>query len=290
VSRAGLVLHEIAGHGGVAAALGCRLTELRLFLFGGGWVSYDCAELTRAGDLAIDLGGIALELLASAALLALARGRRGVPGLLAAAGGLLFALHALFYLVTGVHYGAGDGRGLHALLGPGPGRAALVAAGSAVLVAATFLAAQRLATRIGVWVPAQRPVARAALVAGAVLAAAALHGALLLAEQRWRADPVYAATFQPEHERAIAAQLERFTQAPRTAAEIAARRRALEARHAPFPLTPVLGAAMTLAALAGVVRSTRSAPPGPAEAVRLGPAAAACALALAAALAIDRAL
>jgi len=40
------VLHELGGHYGVARSFGCSLTELRLYLFGGGWVdgfdlSYD---------------------------------------------------------------------------------------------------------------------------------------------------------------------------------------------------------------------------------------------------------
>lgn len=284
----GLVLHEIAGHGGVAAAVGCRLTGLRLFLFGGGYVDYECAALAPAGALAIDLGGIALELIAGAGLLWLARGRRGVLGLFAAAAGLLFVLHALFYLVTGVHYGVGDGRGLHGLLGPG--RAALVVAGSAALVGATFVAARGLAARIGAWVPAPRPGARAAMVAGAALAAAVLHGALMLAEQRLLADPVYAASFRPEHEREIAAQIQRFEEQPRTPAELAAQRQVLEERHAVFPLTPVLGVGMALAALAGVALSARRAPPAPAAPVRLGPAALACALSIALTVAIDRAL
>jgi hypothetical protein len=113
------------------------------------------------------------------------------------------------------------------------------------------------------------------------------------AEQALLADPVYAATFQPEHERQIAAQLERFEQAPRTPAEAALRREALHRQHAVFPLTPVLGAGMALAVLAGIgIASRRSeldaGVSAPARVV--GTAALACALSIAFAFALDRLL
>lgn len=282
----GLVLHEALGHGAVAAALGCRLTGLRLFLFGGGYVRFDCAALPLAAQLAIDLGGIALELALGAGLLALARGRRGVPGLFATAIGLLFVLHALFYLATGVHYGAGDGRTLHGLLGAR--RTAFVAVTSAVLVAASFVAGHRLGARIGVWVTAPRRWTRVAIVAGAALAAAAAHGALQRAEQRWLTDPVYTATFQPEHERRIAAELHRFAEQPHAPGEIAAEHRRLEREHAPFPLTPALGAGMAFASLAGVVASSRRLPAPAVEPIRLAGAAVACAASVVLVLALDR--
>jgi hypothetical protein len=284
----GLVLHEIAGHGGAAAAVGCRLTELRLFLFGGGYVGYECGALGLAQELAIDLGGIALELAAGAGLLWLARRRGGLPGLFAAATGLLFVLHALFYLATGVHYGAGDGRMLHGLLGAN--RAFLVLAASALLLGGSLVAGRQLGARLAAWVPARGWRARAATLAAAGLAAAAVHGGLMRAEQALLADPVYAGTFQPEHERQIAAQLERFERAPRTPTEVAVRRDALHRQHAVFPLTPVLGAGMALAALAGIgIASRRSglgagvAPP----ARVLGAAALACALSIALASTLD---
>ncbi|MEB2343204.1 MAG: hypothetical protein OZ948_00500 [Deltaproteobacteria bacterium] len=280
------MLHEALGHGAVAEAFGCRLTGLRLFLFGGGYVTFGCTALSLGGTLAIDLGGIALELALGAALLALVRGRRGVAGLFATAIGLLFVLHGLFYLATGVHYGAGDGRTLHGLLGAG--RTAFVAAASAVLVAASFVAGHRLGARIGVWVAAPRRGTRIAIVAAAALAAAAAHGVLQRAEQRWLADPVYAATFEPEHERRIAAELRRLEEQPHAPGEIAEERRRLEREHAPFPLTPVLGVAIALAALAGIVASSRRPPAAPPEPVPLAGAALACAASIALVLALDR--
>lgn len=288
-SRVGLVLHELAGHGGAAAAAGCRLTELRLFLFGGGYVGYDCARLTLAPELAIDLGGIALELVVGGLAIALTWRRAGALASCLALAGWLFVLHALFYLVTGVHYGAGDGRTLHGLLGAG--RGALVAIGSAGLVAGSFVAATQLAGRTAPWLAASRWGMRAATLAGAALVATALHGGLMRAEQRILADAVYASTFEPEHERAIAARIRQFEErAPRTPAEVVAERRLLAAQAAPFPLTPALGAGMGAAALAGILRATRRREEAGSGALPLGPLALACAGSIALAVALDRLL
>lgn len=256
-SRTGLVLHEIGGHWGPAAAFGCSLGEIRLFVFGGGWVDFECARLTLAQSLAIDLGGIALQIVLGAGLvLAAARRPRGVLGLALLCVGMLWIVHGLFYLVTGVHYGVGDGRTLHRLFGDR--RAALVVVGSGVLVVACAGFATALARRLSHRLPDRPLPARVVWLAAAILAAAALHGALAWGEQRLRADPVYAASFTPEHETAIAAEVRRFEQArPRTPDEVVAARREITARRTPFPLRPALGAAMALAALAGIARGLR---------------------------------
>jgi hypothetical protein len=291
-SRGGLVLHQLAGHFGVARLFGCRLGELRLFLFGGGWVSYDCAAIAPAQELAIDLGGIALELVLGALLLAVARRARGFGGFAAASLGLLYVLHGAFYLVTGVHDGVGDGRALHRLLGAS--RVGLVAAGSAAIVACCFAFARDFAGRVAPSVAALAPGARLAAVAAAILAATAAHGALMLVEQRLGADATYAATFTPERQLAIDAELRRFAAARHpTPEELAAERRRLDAaRPEPFPLRPVLGAAMGLAALAGLAQvlpfdtdSRRDAILGTRA---LAVAAGACALAVAAVALLDR--
>ena len=284
-SRVGLLLHELGGHGGAAAAAGCRVTELRLFLFGGGWIGYDCPPLAPAPGLAIDLGGIALELTLGALAIGWARRRAGALPLAATLAGWLFVLHGLFYLVTGVHYGMGDGRRLHGLLGAA--RGPLVAVGSVALAAGSFAAATALVHRLAAWLPASGASARTATLAAAALVAAAGHGVLMRAEQAWRADPVYAATFEPEHERAVAEHMRTFEQErPRTSTELATRRRVLVERHAPFPLTPLLAASMTIAAFAGIVRVARR-PPAPAGAPPLPAAALACAAALAAVVLAD---
>lgn len=256
-SRTGLVLHEVGGHQVPAAAFGCTLGEIHLFVFGGGWVDFGCTDLDLAQALTIDLGGIALELVVGTGLVVAARRRPAGPASLAVlCVGALWIVHALFYLVTGVHYGVGDGRTLHRLLGDR--RVWLVGAGTFAAVAACACFADALARRVAPRVPAASRQGRVALLATAMLAAAALHGALAWGEQRLRADPVYAASFTPEHEERIAADLRRFEQArPRTPEEVSAARRAIVAKRTPFPLRPVLGTAMGLAALAGIARALR---------------------------------
>ena len=256
-SRTGLVLHEVGGHWGVAAAFGCRLQEIHLFFFGGGWVDFACDALTPAQSLAIDLGGIVLQLVVAVPLLLLARRwPRTIAGLACNVVGALFVVHALFYLVTGVHYGVGDGRELHRLL-VGE-RGSFVAVGSAVLVACCGVGAFALAKRLSPRVAATRWPSRVALLASAMLVATAIHGALMWGEQRLRDDRVYAATFQPEHEQRIEAEVREFEkEAPRTQQQVVVQRRELAERYAVFPLRAVLGAAMGLAGLVGVVVALR---------------------------------
>jgi hypothetical protein len=291
-SRVGLVLHELGGHYGVARAFGCGLRELRLFAFGGGYVDTDCGRLTPARQLATDLGGIGVELVLGALLCALARRRRdGLAGLLLAAFGLLFVLHGLFYLVTGIHYGVGDGRALHQLLAAR--RRPLVAAGSAALLLLCFGFARGLARRLARLLLQGGTHGRTAALGAAVLLAAGAHGALMESEQAWVADASYAAVFRPESERRIEGLMRRFeAERPRAPEELAAKRRALEARLAVFPLTPVLGAGIALAALAGFATALRRGAPeangSPGDS--LGAAALVCALSIALVLALDRLL
>ena len=259
-SRTGLVVHEIGGHWGPAAAFGCVIGEIRLFVFGGGWIDFSCADITRWQSMTIELGGIALELVLGTGLLFAARRRpHGMPALVLLCIGLLWILHALFYLVTGVHYGVGDGRSLHQLLEDR--RAPLVFGGSAVLVAGCGIFATSLARRLADRLPTGSRFTRSIRLAAAIFVATGVHGALMWGEQRLRADPVYAASFTPEHESAIAAEVKRFEQAqPRTPAEVEVARREIAARRTPFPLRPILGAAMACAALAGLVRGVRRSP------------------------------
>lgn len=106
------------------------------------------------------------------------------------------------------------------------------------------------------------------------------------------ADPVYAATFEPERERAIALELQRFArERPRTPVEIAAQQQVLSEAHAAFPLTPVLGAAMGAASLAGIakaLRPRREDGATPASGRALAGAVRACVVALALTFAVDR--
>jgi hypothetical protein len=291
-SRVGVVLHELGGHYGVARSFGCSLTELRLFLFGGGWVNYDCRALTSAQELATDLGGIAIELAAGALLgLGVARFVRApLARLLVAGMGALFVLHGLFYLVTGVHYGVGDGRMLHGMLAGR--RGGWVAAGSALLVALCFALVRRLAATLSPWIPAGPALLRVALATAAILLAAALHAIGFAAEQRVLAEPTYAATFRPQAEIAVEQELRRFeVERPRTGPEVAAQRRALEAEHAVFPLRPVLAVLLAIATFAGLFVALRGADADDARwAARgtLARAALVCAIAQGVVIALDR--
>jgi hypothetical protein len=256
-SRTGLVLHEVGGHWGVAAAFGCTLNEIHLFYFGGGWVDFDCAQLTPAQSLAIDLGGIALQFGVAVPLLLLAwRRPRSGAGLACSVVGALFVVHGLWYLVTGMHYGVGDGRELHRMFAAQRGE--LVVAGSAVLVACCGAGAFALGRRSSARVGGRRWPLRVATLAGAMLVAAGVHGLLTWTELKLRADPVYAATFQPEHEQKIAVEMRKFeAERKPTPEQVVVQRAALAARYRVFPLKLVLGIAMAIAAIAGVTIALR---------------------------------
>jgi len=260
-SRVGVVVHELGGHYAVARAFGCSLTALRLFLFGGGYVDYECGPLGPAERLATDLGGIAVQALAGALVaLAARRVRDPFPRLLTASMAALFLLHALYYLVTGVHYGVGDGRALHLLAGRS--RGAWVAAGTAALVGLCFALVRRLAATLAPWLPGRGPLRRAGLAAAAMVLAGALHGAGFVVEQRLVAEAEYAATFRPQPEIVAEHELRRFeAERPRSPDEIRARRDALARAHAIFPLRPALAIALPLAAFAGLFAALRGEAP-----------------------------
>jgi hypothetical protein len=291
-SRVGVVLHELAGHFGVARLFGCSLTELRLFLFGGGFVDYACPPLAPAQSLATELGGIGVQAGVGVALAILAwrRKRRDFAGLALASMAALFVLHGLWYLVTGVHYGVGDGRTLHLSLGPA--RVAPVAIGSALLVLLCFAATRSLARRLAPWLPDASPARRIGVLVASIALATALHAGAFAAEQRVLADATYAATFRPQAAVEVEREVARFArEAPRAPEQLAARRRALEAERAPFPLRAVLGGALAIAALAGVATALARGPVGRTASSRraLLVTAGVCAVVQAIVVALDRA-
>ncbi|HEU5060107.1 MAG TPA: hypothetical protein VFU21_26425 [Kofleriaceae bacterium] len=274
-SRVTLVAHELVGHGLTAVALGADLVGYRLFLFGGGWVSYRWPDGPpgAVGGMAVALGGIALELVAGAAALALAtRARRPVArvGLLATATILL--LHAGFYLAAGTHHGFGDGRTPHDALGAW--RPLLVVPVSLAVVAGGFALAARLAREVVTWVSG-RPLARAGQIAAAAILAAAAHGALTFGERALTRDEQYARVMEHENVRLVARDLGKFAADARrargrapTPAELAAARARLEQEHRPFPLAPLLAVALGLACLAGLWRAVARAHLDPSTAGR----------------------
>ncbi|HEY3227150.1 MAG TPA: hypothetical protein VGK61_09180 [Planctomycetota bacterium] len=112
-SRAALLLHEVVGHGLIAAALGARSVTLKLSLFGGGGVTPSGFDPSPAGYVLFSLGGIAVNLLTGAAAWIVARRlkRRGLPYVFLLMLGAGSVGQALFYLANGFFYGEGDPTG-----------------------------------------------------------------------------------------------------------------------------------------------------------------------------------
>jgi len=284
-SRIGLVVHELVGHGGAAIACGGQVTDVTLFWFAGGWVQSSYPP-THATVVIVMLGGIAIELVAGAALwLALSRRSRTSFGALSVrAVGATLVVHALCYLAGGTYHGFGDGIVLYRELGDGARLAVALVAG-AVACGAAYAGARSIVRALLATLPARR-------VAGLALAVAIAGGvqvALAVGEVQLRRDAVYARIMKPERdrlaERELAEWLRRHHDA--SAAEREAEARALAARHRDFPFAIVLGICVAAAVVAGAVRSRTPAEP-PALTGRLLARAIAVALgSLAAVIAID---
>src|SRR6188768_3869628 len=107
-TRLGLVLHEWAGHGGVAAACGGTIGQVRLFWFGGGWIHYDLPkDASLAAHVASTMGGIGIELVLGMILwIALAR-RTSLLAKLVRACAAAVVIHAAWYLSVGTYHGFG---------------------------------------------------------------------------------------------------------------------------------------------------------------------------------------
>ena len=238
------------------------MVDYGLFFFGGGWIRYQSPEDGLASALVISMAGIALELAAAAAALAVAFWTRvrEAPVAQVALVGLATAdlLHAGFYLATGTHHGYGDGATLHAELGDA--RIALVVPVAAATVVAGFLLARSLAGLVGHWSGARSRRWRAAAVMSAAAAAALVHGGLTLSERAAVRDATYSRIMKPESEWRAERDLQRMAAeargrgAPLDADALAEIRRELERKHRAFPLVPVLAALLALAWCAGVWR------------------------------------
>jgi hypothetical protein len=106
--RAGLLLHELIGHGLMAKLLGAQVTQVELHWFGGGSVHFDWASgFPQSYQFVIYFGGIFIELLTAVILFWCCRKRHlWLAQLLA---GVLL-LHSLFYWATSTQGEFGDGR------------------------------------------------------------------------------------------------------------------------------------------------------------------------------------
>jgi hypothetical protein len=268
ISRAGLLVHELVGHGGAAYAVGGAVTDLHVYLFAGGWIEYGGSARWSPTALAVvSLAGIAVELAVAGALAAWAR-RTDALALRAAAWAL--AIHAA--PVPGDRHrrrrrrrqsgcirtlGACARRG-----GRDPGRrsrwprspprwpprrlgAALLAPGC-----------RRTAARHQ----------RAQLVLALALAGGA-HAALVVGELRLRPDPVYARVMATEQRRVVERELAAWRAAHPTVDDAALRaaRAAIAARHPARRWAPWIVVAVAAAVVLGLAGArARAAPAAPA--------------------------
>ncbi len=260
-TRLGLVAHELIGHGGASLACGGTVVDARLFWFGGGWIRYDLPAPSVGSQLAVSLGGIALELVIGTVLwIALAR-RTSLGAQIARATGGAIVLHASWYLATGTFHGFGDGWYVRHQLTDG-GRYAVAIAAGLVTIGIAFATARAILGVLAATLPSRR-------IAGIVVAtvlAGGLQAALAVGELRVRGDAPYGAIMQPERERVIAqelAQWERDQAArgrPIDPQALREHRRVLAAHHRELPFAYILGALTLLAVGAGAMRARTGAP------------------------------
>jgi len=268
-SRLTLVLHEFVGHGGLATAIGCRITTYRLFIFGGGWIRYSRPEPFSLGEaVLVSMGGVSVELLFGTACLLWGRRQSARPlvRLVAVCVGVIDLLHAGYYIVVATHYRFGDGRSLSIALGPWL-RVLTVVGTLALLVLAYFLA-RELMRAAAPFYRASSQSRRIAVVLTAATFAALAHGSLMLVEQRLASDQTYARIMKHQSERRVDAELAKLQARRRaegrepTRDELHRARETLRRQFRPWPLRPVVIVGLLAAVLLGAYR-TKTATQGP---------------------------
>jgi hypothetical protein len=253
-SRIGLVVHELVGHGGTAIALGGSIAKVRLFWFAGGWIQYTSVPATTAAQLAIAMGGIAVELACGSLVWFLVRGDTLGRRIVRAVGAALI-VHASWYLATGAWHGYGDGQLLYRVLGSARYPVALAA--GVVTCTAAFAGARLVIGALADTVP----TARIAGTVAALVLAGGLHAGLAAGEVHLRADPTYGRIMQPEKERLVERDLARWAEYERSmgrevsTADRETQQTKLEREHRTFPFAWLLGAAALVAGIAGAVRA-----------------------------------
>ena len=256
-TRIGLVVHELVGHAGVAMAYGGTVLDIRLFWFAGGWIRYDLPQRSTAAQLAVSLGGIALEIVIGVALWLAVR-RATLGGKLVRAVGAAIAIHGAWYLAVGTYHGFGDGWFVRKQLGDAR-HAVAIAAGVAVIVM-TYFAARAIARVLAATIPGGAR-AKIAGVLAAALVAGGLQAALAIGEVRIRRDVTYGAIMQTQSARTVARELAEWDRQQRArgvtidAAARRARARALAEQHRELPFAYILGVLAVLAAIAGAIRA-----------------------------------
>ncbi len=261
-SRFGLLVHEGLGHGGTAIALGGRVEGLRLFWFGGGWVSYR-GDLSTADALAFAMGGIATEWIAAAVLAVVARRRTGLTRVVVAGAATGFAIHGGMYLAVGTFYGSGDGMLLHQLLGAW--RPLVWAPAAAICVVCAYAGATAVVPALRRYAVARAPAGQLVVIGAALVIGGLGHVALLKAEQAVRVDQSYVTTMMTESQRQVETEVTAAMRArpQATEAELAAVRRAAEDKNRQFPFAPLLALLIAVSALAAMLRTPAAAHPEP---------------------------
>ena len=259
-SRLALVVHELGGHAAPVLALGGHVTSVHFFLFAGGYVTYDRVQpLALDERLLVSLGGIALELMAGAALLAITRmravKRRPIARVATLGAGTVLLLHALFYLSSSAYHGYGDGYTLRHWLGDR--RLWLVVPVAVVAVVAGFACARTLVGELSAWMTGSGRAARVGWILLAVGLAGGAHAALTFGELGLRANRTYAGVMKREDTRIADRALERYLAMQRArgaapdAATVRARQRVLRAEYREPPVGLLIAIAIGLACLLG---------------------------------------
>gem|GEM_PF-1458643 len=258
ISRLGLIVHELGGHGLAAIVAGGRVGEVHLYVFGGGWIGYREAHWSAATSLAVSLAGIAVELTIAALLMTIAW-RRRVDDLVATAlvsAALGLAIHGGFYLAAGTADGFGDGAELHRVLGGA--RWWLVAPVALALVGLAVAGGRRIGGELRGGLPAGSRGRHAIVLASALAGAGLVHGALIVGELALRPSPTYQRVMATARDRAVDDDVARWqAEAARTgravsAEQAAGARRAIEAQHPGRRLGPWLAVVIALAAALGL--------------------------------------
>ena len=259
-SRAGLVAHELVGHGGAALVAGGEILAIRLFYVAGGWIRYRLPEPTVAWSSFVEISGIGIEAVIGLALLVAIRRDGFVARIIRGIGAALVA-HACWYFATGTWHGYGDFVRLHRELGDARMPVALVV--GLASCAAAYFGARIVLGSVAATIPGRR-AARIAGVATACVLAGGLQIGLMLGETQLRRDETYGTIMRPERDRVIARELAEWQRRqPRIdEAARAARARELADQHRVFPFMPILGVLVAAATILGA-RRARAAPDGP---------------------------
>ncbi len=270
-SRLGLLVHELGGHGGFAIVQGGEITDLRLFWFAGGWISYSIDEPSAAGMLLATIGGLVVELgLGGALWIGLARADRRATeqgqtrlGIRIIRGiGAALVAHAWWYFATGTWHGFGDGLPTYRALGDA--RYPVAIAAGLVTCGVAYSCARLVLGGFFAVVPGTRR-ARIAGIAIAMLTATGLLAAPAVIEVSMRGDTRYGAIMKREGDRLADRELvawqremqRRGTSIDQAAREAEARR--LAASHREPPFMPVLALLVAVAIAIGAWRA-RGAP------------------------------